>query len=234
MKGQIAMVRASVAAGFCLVLSVQVGARALLASGPTQVHPTSEDPPVDLVTPDFAAVLVDPDWTVVARPSYQQTLDYSCGAAVAMTAATHFGKMLASDWTAATETTVSREIGANQWVGAMPWRLRSWLVAKGMAGENDRDGSLDEIVARLQQGELTAVAWSAWGGHWSIVIGYNKRLKKVALSDPADVTDDRRDGVTYLDEAVFLNNWYTPPATMLTSGIYVTIPRPLQQRVIPN
>lgn len=220
------MVRASLAAGICLLISSSMASRITLANGPSQVHPTSEDPPVDRVTPDFAAVLVDPEWTVVALPAYQQTLDYSCGAAVAMTAATHFGKMLTSEWTAATEASISQEIGANQWVGAMPWRLRSWLNAKGMRGENDRDGSLDEIVARLQQGDLTAVAWSAWGGHWSIVIGYNKRLKKVALADPADVTDDRRDGITYLDEAVFLNNWYTPPATLLTSGIYVTIPRP--------
>lgn len=66
----------------------------------------------------------------------------------------------------------------------------------------------------LRNGVPVIVGWSAWGGHWEVVIGYddmgtpfNEYDDVLIFADPYDLTDHNQDGYTTYSAQRFFTEW---------------------------
>lgn len=79
---------------------------------------------------------------------------------------------------------------------------------------------MELMVPSLFSGELyrtgtpVMVGWIDWGGHWTVVTGYDGRGTSniaddvIIFADSADRHDDKPDGVTYFNARRFESMWF--------------------------
>ena len=69
----------------------------------------------------------------------------------------------------------------------------------------------------LLQHHPIMVCWTEWGGHWTVIIGYDDNGTTtfsdddtLIMADPYDTTDGKRDGMTRVPLVHFFYNWHCP------------------------
>lgn len=71
----------------------------------------------------------------------------------------------------------------------------------------------DFILSSLKNGCPILVESVFYGGHYQVIIGYDKRSDDVfhdmiILADPTDETDDKKDGYVYISAVLFFAMWF--------------------------
>lgn len=141
--------------------------------------------------------------------TYQQTSSYSCGCA-SLIMAIHY-----LDGTIIGEQDCSIKAKSNPINGTLPENLEIAISeygydyeSKGKGFDNDEIPSLDEykfseyLKNSLKQNESVIVLSNDWGGHYTVVIGYDDMGTDdieddvVIIADPFDTTDHIDDGYT--------------------------------------
>ena len=81
----------------------------------------------------------------------------------------------------------------------------------------DYDTAAHFIREQLVMGRPIMVCWTEWGGHWTVVVGYDNRGTAdnydddlLLMADPYDTTDGLRDGFSSVPLVHFFYNWLCP------------------------
>ena len=170
-------------------------------------------------------------FTLLKIPAFQQTTDYTCGPAVAMTVLHYFGVLSAAEMTHEQEIAIAKEMGASIERGTSEQQLASWFNKHGFIASIGYHGTLQLLQENLKKSTITLVDWIDWGGHWVAVAGYNKvgrtpdeNKDTLLLADPAVSTDNVKymDGLTTINPARFAAMWFN---SKHGNGIYINIKR---------
>ena len=149
--------------------------------------------------------------------TYQQTTEYTCGAASALMVLHRFGE------DAYDEMTIAELAKANTTMGTSVEGLADFFA--GLGWNVDAHGDVEPrfadpteaeayLIEKLDAGIPVMVDWVDWAGHWQIAIGldtcgtddpYDDVL---ILADPYDITDHFQDGYYIFPFGRFFDMWY--------------------------
>jgi predicted double-glycine peptidase len=138
--------------------------------------------------------------------SYQQSKDYSCGAACAKTTLESFGVIVPEAFIAHTVKTSERH-------GTYAKDLVEIFRDMGLDAKLRVKGEFEDIQRALLDGRKALVLWSDWGGHWVCVDGWETpedgdwRKDMVVFADPYDMTDSCSDGYVRVVRSRFESMW---------------------------
>ena len=141
--------------------------------------------------------------------TYQQTSDYSCGIASLIMAVYRINGTILN------ETDMSIRVGANEENGTLIADLERLVGELGFEYEcktsfnestnpaRDPESFAEYINNSLTKNEPIIVLSNDWGGHYSVIIGYDDMGTSdyisddiIILADPYDTTDHMNDGYT--------------------------------------
>ena len=157
--------------------------------------------------PNLRDHLPQQGFTLLETDSCQQTTEYTCGPAAALTLTRYYG--MKGD-----EMTIAKEMGTSTTKGTTPEQMAAWLNKHGFSASFHEYGNLDTLRNNLKKQIPTLVEWSDWGGHWVLVVGYDTRNTEtisddtIIFADPYDRYDDKKDGLTCFNAERFYYMWY--------------------------
>ena len=146
-------------------------------------------------------------------PTYQQTTDYSCGPAVALTVLKYFNEnnytesqlMELMDSKPLIGTSLSKMI---EFFKGINWNVESSLSSQPF---KDEEEFKEFIIKNLSSNRPIMVENIDWNGHWRVIIGYDSCGDEgdvLILADPYDVTDHCQDGYVIESLDKFFSMWY--------------------------
>jgi len=149
-------------------------------------------------------------------PTYQQTLENTCGPAAALTVLYYFGVKDYDEMSLAVEMKTQRIIGTNpgdmlEFFKKIGWKTQSNLSREPFENYSDFQ---DFIIENLSQNLPVIVENVDWGGHWRVIIGYdtmgteNTLDDVLILADPYDTCDHKQDGYVVENGEKFFSMWF--------------------------
>ena len=167
--------------------------------------------------PDFYNMTSTDTLTILTHyPTYQQTNEYSCGAAAALTVLKYFG---CDDFDEATLIKLMKtkpKIGTRlgnmvKFFKSIGWEVQSSLDRTPM----EEDAFKKFVVRNLAAGRPIIVDNIEWGGHWRVIIGVDTMGTPEDLyddvlifADPYDTSDHKQDGYTIGSLDRFYSMWF--------------------------
>jgi hypothetical protein len=155
--------------------------------------------------------------TLTLLPKYktvQQTSEWSCGPAAALTVMEYFGNPGGLDEMAVSEL---RPQGLDPSATSLDEMLEIFEKAGGFDVVSTRDFEgefwLDTIQDFLGEGTPVLICWNDWGGHWQTIIGYDtmgtaiESDDVIIVADPYDTTDHNQDGYGVIPAERFIYNF---------------------------
>ncbi|MDR0936842.1 MAG: hypothetical protein LBM98_09195 [Oscillospiraceae bacterium] len=160
--------------------------------------------------------------TLTILPKYktiQQTNEWSCGVAAALTVIDYFGKLgdndegtlakLRPQGDAPSATSLDQEIAIFDAIGGFE------LTTTRDLGESVYDEfHLSTIRDYINDGTPVLICWNDWGGHWQVIIGYDTMGTDdyegddvIIVADPYDTTDHNQDGYGVYGAERFIYNF---------------------------
>ncbi len=152
--------------------------------------------------------------------TYQQTTEYSCGAASALMVLNHYDyhqlNQLEICSLAETDTSKGTSVeGLVKFFNGIGWKTDYH------AGTDFYFASIEDaekyLIDRIDAGTPVMVDWEDWRGHWQVIIGidtcgsvdpYDDVL---IMADPYDVTDHCQDGYYIVPFGRFMDMWREGP-----------------------
>ena len=212
--------------------AVLLGA-ALLGSANISCGESQENPPVGAAAapaeinhadsiyfaePDFYEMANTDSRTILTHyPTYQQTTEYTCGPAAALTVLRHFGEEKFTEMgLAKAMKTQGYPIGTNvtdtvDFFRVLGWEVNSSLDTRAF----ETYGAFQDFaLGYLKRGVPIMVENVEWGGHWRVIIGYDtlgtdSSLDDVLIfADPYDTCDHDQDGYTVQNGEKFFAMWF--------------------------
>lgn len=162
---------------------------------------------------------------------YQQQTDWTCGPAVCLMIERHYFP----DSTL-TEAQIATLAGCTEAQGTDLAGMMRFFSRPGWTVQVREGTPLEAVLRAIDQEVPTVVAWSDWGGHWCIPVGYDYRTGKdvcwqddlIIFRDPYDRVDGRPDGYTDFSLSRFLDMWeehnYITPGRKNTHLLLVPVP----------
>lgn len=150
-------------------------------------------------------------------PTYQQTTEYSCGPAAALTILYFFGDKNYDEKSLCREmktkdypfgTSLSNVVKFFQKIG---WNVQSSLDKKFFAEYEDFQKF---VIKNLRENKPIMVENVEWGGHWRVIIGYDDMQTEstlddvLILADPYDTSDHNQDGYAINNGWRFFSMWF--------------------------
>ena len=152
--------------------------------------------------------------------TYQQTTEYTCGAASALMVLNWFGKKRYHEKAVAQLLETHCTKGSSVENMADLFDLLGWNV-DAHAGTDLRFRTIEDaeraIIGYIDRGIPMMIDWVDWAGHWQVLIGidtcgtdtpYDDVL---IFADPYDVTDHRQDGYYTYPLGRFFGMWREGP-----------------------
>ncbi|AJI54606.1 peptidase C39 family protein [Francisella philomiragia] len=128
---------------------------------------------------------------------HQQTTDYTCGPSAVMSLLNYYGVLKDSQMDHQMELQIAKEMGTNDDYGTTAQQIANWLEKHGFEVKYATDGDIKLIYQSIDKGVPVLVDWIDWGGHWTLVSGYQKLGKTI---------DDDKDTLFMIDPAAHFNN----------------------------
>lgn len=188
--------------------------------GPASVDPKTIDHKISpyYTIPDIFELKNTKTLTILSHyPVYQQTTEYTCGPAAALTVFYYFGS---TDYTESELAHVMRTqgypIGSNpkdmvEGIRSLGWRADVSFEKKPFA---TYDEFKSFVLKNLKEGRPIMVENVEWGGHWRVIIGYDTMGTFSSLddtlifADPYDTSDHQMDGYTVGNGERFFAMWF--------------------------
>lgn len=152
--------------------------------------------------------------------TYQQTTEYTCGAASALMVLYHFGVETYDEMALAQAMKTDPEKGTTVEGMAGFFESIGWDVDCHADTEyrfEDIEAWRAYLTEQLDAGIPVMVDWEDWAGHWQVIIGldgcgtddpYDDVL---ILADPYDITDHCQDGIYIFSFGRFFDMWREGP-----------------------
>lgn len=168
--------------------------------------------------PDFYNMTSTNERIILNRyKTYQQTTEYTCGPAAALTVMYHYGNRDYDEMSLAVGMkTQGYPIGTNpldmiNFFKKIGWQVDSSLDSSPFA---DYIAFKEFVWKKLREGTPIMVENVEWGGHWRVIIGYDTMGTKSTLddtlimSDPYDTCDHYQDGYVTVNGEKFFSMWF--------------------------
>ena len=168
--------------------------------------------------PDFYAMKGNSRLVLLHNyPTYQQTTEYTCGPAAAITVLYYYGDKSQDEYTLAKAMkTQPYPIGSNPadmaaGLRALGWKVDSSLEAKPF---ETYEAFAAFVQENLKAGMPVLVENVEWGGHWRSIIGYDTMGTPSTLddtlifADPYDTSDHLQDGYAVGNGERFFYMWF--------------------------
>ena len=165
--------------------------------------------------PDFYNMTSTDDRIILPHyPTYQQTTDYSCGPAAALTVLNYFGNHDFDETTLIKRMKTKPEVGTSlsnmvKFFKEIGWDVQS--TGKPM----DEVEFQKFVVTNLKQGKPIIVENVEFGGHWRVIIGIDALGTPddlyddvLIFADPFDTSDHKQDGYTVGSLDRFYSMWF--------------------------
>lgn len=149
-------------------------------------------------------------------PTYQQTTEYSCGAAAALTVLNYFGDKSFDEPTLIKLLKTKPKIGTSlgnmvKFFKGIGWDVQSSLDMPPF----DEYAFQKFVIENLSAGKPIIVENVDWGGHWRVIIGYDSLETSDLLyddvlifADPYDTSDHNQDGYAIQSFDRFFSMWF--------------------------
>lgn len=150
-------------------------------------------------------------------PAYQQTTEYTCAPAAALTILYYFGD------TSQTEASLAEGMKSVEHIGTSPDNIMTFLRASGWQVQSSLESlqvfpTYESFAAFVQNNLKKKIPIMVenvdWSGHWRVIIGYdtmgtNSPLDDtLILADPYDTCDHIQDGYTIQNGEKFYSMWF--------------------------
>lgn len=168
--------------------------------------------------PDFYTMKGNDHLLLLSQyPTYQQTTEYTCGPAAAVTVLYYYGDHSQDELTLArVMKTQGYPIGSNTadmaaGLRALGWKTESSLETKPF---DTYEAFAAFVQAKLRADTPVLVENVEWGGHWRVIIGYDtmgtpsSADDTLIFADPYDTTDHLQDGYTIGSGERFFYMWF--------------------------
>lgn len=152
--------------------------------------------------------------------TYQQTTEYTCGPAAALTTLYHYG------YTTWDELEIAEIMGTSNMTGTSTGQMVKffdyidWEYSSSLT-ESDENGisfnspleMKDWIQTNLENNTPIMVEWIDWMGHWQTIIGYDDMGTEhfgddvIIFADPYDTSDNLQDGYYIFPAERFYYMW---------------------------
>jgi len=138
--------------------------------------------------------------------SYQQSTNYSCGAACTKTILESYGIVVP-------EAYIMKKEHTSDTHGTYPKDIVEQLQDFGLNAEIRFDSNFEAIQSALLDGHKALAIWSDWGGHWVCIDGWelaeddNWKNDFIVLADPYDRLDECADGFLKVNLYRFTSMW---------------------------
>ena len=169
-------------------------------------------------SPNFYKMKSNSTLTILNHyPSYQQSTEYTCGPAAALTVLRYFGNNDFNEKDLEREmktqgypigTSLSNMVTFFESIG---WNVSSSLDIRSF---ENYEAFQDFVVGNLKLGHPIMVENVEWGGHWRVIIGYDSMNTDSSLDDvlifvdPYDTSDHSQDGYAIGNGERFFAMWF--------------------------
>ena len=148
--------------------------------------------------------------------TYQQTTEYTCGAASALMVLNWFGKKKYH------EIAVGQLVESHPCKGSTVENIADFFDLIGWdvdyhADTNKKFETIEEVekffVETIDSGDPVMIDWVDWAGHWQVLIGIDTCNSEspyddvLIFADPYDVTDHKQDGYYTFPLGRFFGMW---------------------------
>ncbi|MBO5910730.1 MAG: C39 family peptidase [Elusimicrobiaceae bacterium] len=168
--------------------------------------------------PDVFKAVSNKHLTILTHyPTYQQTTEYSCGPAAALTVLWYYGYKDNTEVSLVKKMGTSSQTGTHVKQTADYFRSIGWIVQTNLPGKKTFDTYekfVSFVLQELKSNHPILVANVDWGGHWRVIIGYDtmgtdSTLDDVLIfADPADTGDHNQDGYGVENGPKFYWSWF--------------------------
>ena len=148
-------------------------------------------------------------------PTCQQTTEYSCGSAAALTVLKFFGRNDFDEATLIKLMKTKPEVGTSLGNMVKFFKEIGWNVQSSLDTPPPDEVEFQKFVVKnLSQGKPIIVENIEWGGHWRVIIGYdtmgteNLEDDVFIFADPYDTSDHNQDGYTVGSFDRFYSMWF--------------------------
>ncbi len=184
------------------------------ANAPADIN---HDDSIYYARPDFYEMTSTADRIILPHyPTYQQTTEYSCAPAAALTVLYYFGNENFDEATLIKEMKTMPLSGTSlgnmvKFFKSIGWEVQSSLDAPPM----DELEFQKFVVKNLSEGKPIVVENVEFGGHWRVIIGVdtvgteNQLYDDVLIfADPFDTSDHKQDGYAVESLDRFFYMWF--------------------------
>ena len=184
------------------------------AAAPTEINHKNS---IYFTEPDFYIMKSKGSLTILPKyPTYQQTTEYTCGPAAALTVFKYYNIYYYDEMNLAKEMKTSDKVGTNpadmvNFLKSIGWNVQSSLDSKPIESYAEFQNFVTE---NLKRGRPIMVENVEWGGHWRVIIGYDSMntdsdLDDVLIfADSYDTSDHKQDGYTVGNGWRFFSMWF--------------------------
>lgn len=150
-------------------------------------------------------------------PTYQQTTEYTCGPAAALTVLYYYGNKNYDEKSLCKEMkTKGYPIGTNPKNMVNFFKKTGWEVQSNLDGTHfdDYEEFKNFVIKNLRLGRPIMVENVEWGGHWRVIIGFDDMQTESTLddvlifADPYDTSDHKQDGYSVGNAERFFSMWF--------------------------
>lgn len=148
-------------------------------------------------------------------PTYQQTTEYSCGPAAALTVLHYYGNHDFDEATLIKRMKTKPRIGTSLSNMAKFFRDIGWKVQSSLDRPTMDEFAFQKFVLRnLAAGRPILVDNIEWGGHWRVIIGVDTMGTEnlyddvLIFADPYDTSDHKQYGYTIGSLDRFYSMWF--------------------------
>lgn len=168
--------------------------------------------------PDFYHMRSNRNLLILSHyQTYQQTTEYTCGPAAALTVLYYYGNhdFDEMDLTQGMKTQ-GIHIGTNTANIVAFFKNIGWQVETGLASKPMESymAFKDFVIRNLRQQRPIMVENIDWGGHWRVIIGYDDMGTEsfsddvLIMADPYDTCDHLQDGYVINNGEKFFSMWF--------------------------
>ncbi len=148
-------------------------------------------------------------------PTYQQTTEFSCGPAAALTVLNFFDNRDFDEQALIERMETKPQVGTSlgnmvKFFKSIGWKVQSSFDTPPM----DEFEFQKFVMKNLAAGNPIIVENVEWGGHWRVIIGYDSlKTEKIdddvlIFADPYDTTDAAQDGYSFGSFDRFYWMWF--------------------------
>lgn len=173
---------------------------------------------------DFYNMKSDEQLTIITNfKTRQATIDYACGPNAVLMILNYFGDYSLNERDVFERVKCKQPGGTKIYDIAEFLKQENFIIETSIEKQKNESGKIfdsmedfrDFVILNLKRGYPILVESVYYGGHYQVIIGYDKRSENddykndvIIFADSNDSTDDYKDGYNYFSAYKFYKMWF--------------------------